>query len=658
MRHAVPASPLFLCLLATSSSALASETILASRSTTGGPADGSSVLPAISADGRYVAFESDSTNLVPGDTNASPDMFVFDRLSGSIERVDVSSAGDQAVGGSPTLDFARAVISADGRFVVFPSSASNLVPGDSPDTLDLFLRDRTAGTTTRLNVDATHGTAETDCEDPAISPDGRFVAFSAFGSIGLPHSQGISAYVLDQSTGIVGLVSVDSNGVPADSASIAPRISADGRIVVFHSFASNLVPNGGIGAIHCYVHDRLTGATARVSVSSSGVPGDGASSFPDVSADGRWVVFTSTSTNLIDGQSTNGGLFLHDLSTHRTERLADTVPVMFGSVGAPAMSADGRHVAFVDGNGQAVVLDRDDGTISRASVSSSEEAGDGASGQVAISADGSLVAFESESTNLVANDTNSKGDCFVRDRRTLLSVQPSIGSAAGGELVHLLGSSFAPGTSVSFGASAATIVSAAADRIVVRTPPGSGVVDVSVSSVRGRSTLRAAYTFVAPELAARYGDVNVGAGDRESVLLANGVVGDETTRELSLAVGQPITAVMVQPSSRASARFAMYAWGRAPRASTLAALPRGVGSLVFPPPFLGGAPAVVWNNVGRSATLGAPTMSSQPAPSVLFQTSGSPTAVTVTLQGLIEDAASPSGTGFSVTNAIVLRIGT
>jgi archaellum component FlaF (FlaF/FlaG flagellin family) len=145
-----------------------------SVATGGTQGNGDSFIPAISADGRYVTFQSIASNLVPGDTNSTFDVFVRDRRSGTTQRVNVATDGTQANGDSFSL-----AISADGRYVTFQSIASNLVPGDTNDRTDVFVRDLRSGTTQRVSV-ATGGTqANGDSDIPAISADGRYVAFES-----------------------------------------------------------------------------------------------------------------------------------------------------------------------------------------------------------------------------------------------------------------------------------------------------------------------------------------------------------------------------------------------------------------------------------------------------------------------------------------------
>ena len=328
-----------------------------------------SVAPALSADGRFVAFESVPTNLVPGDTNGFGDVFVHDRMTGTTERVSVALDGTQ--GNARSLSPA---ISADGRFVAFASTASNLVAGDTNGRQDVFVRDRMTGTTERVSVasDGTQGNASS--YTPALSADGRFVAFDSDADNLVPGDTNASTdvFVHDRMTGTTERVTVTSNGTQGNSDSFTPALSADGRFVTFESDADNLVPGDTNGSTDVFVHDRLTGTTKRVSVTSDGTQGNGGSDFPVLSADGRFVAFESDAHNLVPGD-TNGftDVFVHDRLTGTTERVS--------------VASDGTQ-------------------------------GDSASVHPAISADGGIVAFNSAATNLVPSDTNAAVDVFVRVR--------------------------------------------------------------------------------------------------------------------------------------------------------------------------------------------------------------------------------------------------
>ncbi len=383
----------------------------------------------MSADGRYVAFDSEAHNLVSGDTNAAGDIFVRDRWNGTTERVSVDSAGVQGNG----FSFSPS-ISADGRYVAFHSSASNLVVGDTNGFTDVFVHDRQSGTTERVSIDSggTQGNWESGL--PSISADGRYVAFeSEARNLVVGDSNGHwDIFVHDRQTGATERVSVDTNGSQVNGDSYLPAISADGRFVAFGSFASDLVSGDTNGVPDIFVRDRLNHTTQRVSVSNNGVQGDGDSYGPSISADGHFVAFWSYATNLVAGD-TNGvpDDFVRDLWNGQTRR------VSIASGGAQAnnacyyssISADGRYVAFSsladnlvggDFNGyyDVFIHDRQTGVTDRMSVSSTGGEGDDDSGTngISISADGRYTAFDSAGNLLVPGDTNGIWDVFVHDR--------------------------------------------------------------------------------------------------------------------------------------------------------------------------------------------------------------------------------------------------
>jgi Tol biopolymer transport system component len=398
-----------------------------SVSSAGQQGDDFSAYASISADGRYVAFVSVASNLVPGDTDETYDVFVRDRLSGFTERVSVSSSGEQVVMGS-----AYPCISGDGRLVVFDSSAPNLVPGDTNRSKDVFVRDRLAGTTERVSVSSAGEEANEGSWDCSVSRDGRFVAFCSKASNLVPDDTNgwEDVFVRDMLTGTTERVSVSSVGEQGDLWSRVPVLSGDGRYVAFGSCATNLAPGDTNGEGDVYVRDRLIGTTERVSLSSSGGEGNNYSWLPAISADGLHVAFVSRASNLVP-DDTNGcdDVFVRDLLAGTCERVSVSSFGVEGNrhSGNAAIGADGRYVVFHSRASNLVagethhaqdifVRDRLMGVTERVSVSSSGEQGDRDSWFPAVSADGRFVAFDSLATNLVPDDTNAERDVFVRDR--------------------------------------------------------------------------------------------------------------------------------------------------------------------------------------------------------------------------------------------------
>lgn len=269
--------------------------LISSGSQAGHSGNGPSAGPAISADGCLVAFYSDASNLVPGDTNGFRDVFVRNRCAQTTERVSVSSSGEQANRPSQAAGFSVA-ISANGRFVAFSSDASNLDDGDNNATTDIFVRDRDAGTTTRVSKSAAGESANGPSQFASISGDGRFVVFqSAASNLVENDTNGkTDIFVVDTTDGSVDRVSVTSNGEQANGDSNSPQISADAATVVFQSDATNLVPGDTNGFTDCFAAPNpLAGpvATPTSTATTSSTPTPTSTPTPNPSA-----TLTSTSS--------------------------------------------------------------------------------------------------------------------------------------------------------------------------------------------------------------------------------------------------------------------------------------------------------------------------------------------------------------------------
>ena len=312
--------------------------------------------PSISATGRYVAFQSAASNLVSGDTNDTGDIFVYDRATGQTTLVSVASDGTQANSASQ-----HAAISANGRYVAFQSDASNLMSGDTNNTHDVFVHDRKTGQTTLVSVHS-NGTQGNDLSlHPSISATGRYVAFDSFASTLAeggdtntcgPYTDGTcpDIFVHDLVTGQTTRISVASDGTQANGYSDVPSISPNGRYVAFHSFADNLVSDDTNGVADVFVHDLKTGQTTRVSVASDGTQSNDNSDGFSISATGRYVAFQSFATNLAGGDDTNftSDIFVHDRQTGQTTRVsvASNGTQANGGSYDPSISATGDAVAF------------------------------------------------------------------------------------------------------------------------------------------------------------------------------------------------------------------------------------------------------------------------------------------------------------------------
>jgi len=451
-----------------------------------------SISPSLSADGRYVAFSSLAPNLVPGDTNNVFDVFVHDRATGVTSLTSVGAAGQPANGPSQLSPF----LSADGRYVAFASIATNLVPGDTnvcpiggggwPGSCqDIFVHDRDADAdgifdetglgeraTVRVSVasDGTQSDERSHNDIGGISADGRFVTYTSRATnlvpgdtnvcrvdvIGIPACEDV--FIHDRDADADGIfdetgpgerttvrISVDPDGLDGNDASEWATASDDGRFVVFESDACNLIPGDCLttgdtnGASDVFLRDRDvdengvfdepgSSVTIRVSVDVAGTQGIVESFSPRISADGSTIVFTSLAGNLLPGDN-NGkrDVFAYDrelghltlVSTRPSGRVANA------NSGSAMPSHDGRYVVFIAvGSGFVVgesgvvdvyLHDRLTRLTARMNLDPTGGTADGSSVPApAISADGSVVAFHSFATDLVSGDTNGREDVFVR----------------------------------------------------------------------------------------------------------------------------------------------------------------------------------------------------------------------------------------------------
>ncbi|HEV8112566.1 MAG TPA: calcium-binding protein [Planctomycetota bacterium] len=417
-------------LLVASSTSSAQVTRRVSVNSSGGQVNGLSDFSSISSNGAIVAFRSLSSTLVGGDTNGFRDAFCRGRITTQTEIVSVDSSehlGDGASG----PQFA----SVDGSLIVFSSDANNLVPGDTNGQTDVFVRDRVAGTTQRVSVSSGGAQGDGPSAYGTISADGRYVAFqSSATNLVSGDTNGVGdIFVRDRLGGITVLISRGASFTPSNGWSEAPAISADGNYVVFASGATNLIngdTNGFWDVFRCFT---LGGGNERISVvpGTHGSQGNGNSLFPSISADGSCIAFYSLATNLTNVADTNGvaDILCRNMSATSIELVSCDAggTVGNGASGAPSISADGTYVAFEsaatnlvpgDTNGiqDIFVRNRVLHTIERVSVDTSGVQGNARSAWPSISGDGRFVAFESDSDNLVGGDTNQNTDIFVRDR--------------------------------------------------------------------------------------------------------------------------------------------------------------------------------------------------------------------------------------------------
>lgn len=352
-----------------------------SEGTGGTEGDAASGAPSISWDGRYVAFASASTNLVGGDANGVTDIFLNDRTSGTTSRVSVATGGGEANGASTAPS-----ISGDGRYVAFTSDADNLVTDDANAYSDVFIHDTLTGVTERISTSTAGDNGNLPAGAPSMSWNGRFVAFySLANNLVAGDTNGWwDVFVKDRSNGYTQRVSISSGGTESDGMSHEPAISFDGRYVAFASAATNLAAGDTNATDDIYLRDRVSSTTERISVASDGSNTDAGSYKPSISYDGKFVAYESLATNVV------------------------------------ASDTNGTWDVFV--------RDRDSVSNERVSVATDGSQAQGNTRGRAISWDGARVSFASTGSMVVPGDTNLVGDAFIRDR---LAADTSRLSAAG-----------------------------------------------------------------------------------------------------------------------------------------------------------------------------------------------------------------------------------
>lgn len=393
-------------------SPIPASTAAAAQPPTGAQVKKASVGPSLSADGTKIAFVSAASDLVPGDTNKSSDIFVKDLRTGAVVRASVAADG---TGGND--DSADPSLSADGTKVAFVSTATNLVAGDTNAGRDVFVKDLRTGAVVRATTRTGGAQVALGGKEPSLSADGSRVAFTSFApdlvdldtngqsdvfvktlatDVTVRASTGDQAggvvlsadglhvafwqyaraqhvrdvYVTDLQNGKSVIASVRADGGKADDESSEPSLSADGSRVAFTSFATNLVPGDSNGAGDVFVKDLTTGAVTLASIKPKGRPGDFTSELPSLSADGASVAFMSFASNLVAGDTNHiEDVFVKTLAT---------------------------------------------GAIVRASTAAKGVQVDLASYEPSLSAKGTRVAFSSAAAGLVRGDTNGVRDVFVK----------------------------------------------------------------------------------------------------------------------------------------------------------------------------------------------------------------------------------------------------
>ncbi|MCK6448583.1 MAG: hypothetical protein L6Q99_19500 [Planctomycetes bacterium] len=409
--------------------ALAQSTTRVSVWTSGLQGNNASGSACANDDGSQIAFSSAASNWIPGDTNFGPaDVFVYQRATGIVEHVSVSVNGT-AANGDCALESSQA-LSADDRYVVFTSNATNLTTTPPFWPWQIYLRDRVAGVTTCVSTTPSGIPCNNTCRRASISADGTRVAFESNADDLVPGDTGhfTDVYVKDLTSGLIVRVSDSSPGVPASGNSGQAMLSRDGRYVVFASNAQDLVPGDTDLDYDIFRHDLVTGTTILVSVTDAGLNVVWDAMSPTVSADGNRIAWESRFPYVAADLNGSEDIFLRDVLAGTTTR------VSLSSLGTEGnfpstdgrISADGRYVSFTtmadnlfspDTNAadDAVRYDTSTGTLELVGVSSSGAQAAFGSTSYGHSADNSVALFTSFSKGLIPGDMNQAGDVFVRD---------------------------------------------------------------------------------------------------------------------------------------------------------------------------------------------------------------------------------------------------
>ncbi|MBL8739397.1 MAG: hypothetical protein JNL12_23420 [Planctomycetes bacterium] len=392
-------------------------TVLVSQTPAGTAANNSSDFPVVSGDGRFVAFYSAATNLVAGDTNNRGDIFVRDLHAGVTTRVSVGAGGVQA-----DRDCINPVISTDGRFVLFESTATNLGAGGTGSRYYVYLHDRQTGVTSLESLTSGGGVPSGSCTSPSISDDGARIVFRSEAGDIVPNDTNSTwdTFLRDRQLGTTTRISMRADGSQTVAQSQTGRISGDGRYVAFDT-ADPLEPSDQGFLTDVYVRDLLLGTLERATVNTSGGHAVAGGSSLDFSRDGRFVLITSGSNDLVPNDTNLGlvgDLFVRDLLLDTTELVNWTTTGVqaVGTIWSAKISAEGRRVVFCSSNNTIVpgdtnpledvfVRDRWLGSVAKGNLSATGAQANNGTRVAHISADGRYVTFRSSATNLVPGIT-------------------------------------------------------------------------------------------------------------------------------------------------------------------------------------------------------------------------------------------------------------
>jgi len=413
-------------LASTAAGASTATTTRVSLKTGGGQPNGDSHFPSPSADNQRVVFASDANNLVAGDTNRGTDIFVRNLRTGHTDAVSVSTKGKLSNGPS---DIGPHAISSNGRYVAFSSQGSNLVPKDNNGVGDCFVRDLKKGSTTLVSLGQGGKQGNDQSYGCRLTDDGKTVVFSSFASNLVPGDTNdiVDVFVRNLVTGAVSRVSVTSTGGQADNSSALDDMTADGRYVVVQSWADNLIAGDTNAALDVYVYDRTARTVERASVSSDGGQASDGGEFATISADGHRVAFQTFSPLASADTNNVQDIYVRDLAQHTTYFVSrgDSGQVGDGDSVVATLDQHGNLVTFSsyadnlvpgDVNGSSDVFMRTVGVASSLRLISRTPAGapaDDFSFRPVLSKDGKLITYSSFADDLVPGDTNGVEDAFA-----------------------------------------------------------------------------------------------------------------------------------------------------------------------------------------------------------------------------------------------------
>ncbi len=386
-----------------------------------GDSNGASSNAEISMDGRYIAFESTASNLVANDNNGASDVFVYDCSTQLITRISVDISGAEVYGysGLPS-------ISGDGRYIAYASIANGITPDDYNNNYDVFVYDQLLNTVERISVGIGGADSNGESVYPSINYDGSYVAFrsDATNLVPVDVNACTDIFLYDRSNKTMSLVS-SAPAAQADGNSSMPSISGDGLSVAFESHAANLVPNDTNNVKDVFVYNKASNTITRVSVDASGNQANADSNKPSINMDGNFVAFQSDANNLVPDDTNNSrDIFLYNISAGTIDRVSMLAGVQGDSSSVnPSINMDGSMIAFEsassnfasgDTNNTNDVFVYNNADKSLKIISELNGViGDALSGSSAIDGTGAKVAFQSVASNLAPDDTNGLRDIYL-----------------------------------------------------------------------------------------------------------------------------------------------------------------------------------------------------------------------------------------------------